>query len=138
MSDQGVHGAPHRLSWETGPPAEDGQDDQPLQSAAHRPTPARARLARIPSMTPIQKRLLGFVLAVGLLLLALALLYMGGMSWLEGEPRGFLQSLEWAAETLTTTGYGADASWSHPVMVVFVICVQLVGCWSSSSSSPST
>lgn len=52
---------------------------------------------------------------------------MGGMSWLEGEPRTFWQSVEWAAETLTTTGYGADSGWGHPAMVVLVVVVQFIG-----------
>jgi len=63
---------------------------------------------------------------LGLLVLS-ALLYQLGMSELEGKPRDFWAALEWAGETLTTTGYGKDAGWSHPVMVVFVIAVQLAG-----------
>jgi Trk K+ transport system NAD-binding subunit len=50
-----------------------------------------------------------------------------GMSWLEGHPRSFWDSLEWAAESLTTTGYGADSHWSHPLMVLFVVAVQFAG-----------
>ena len=52
---------------------------------------------------------------------------MGGMTFLEGEPRGFWESLEFAAETLSTTGYGADARWGHPAMVIFVIIMQFIG-----------
>jgi Trk K+ transport system NAD-binding subunit len=59
--------------------------------------------------------------------LVLALLYMEGMRYLEGNPRGFWWSLEWAAETLTTTGYGADAHWSSPLMVLLVIVGQFLG-----------
>jgi voltage-gated potassium channel len=59
--------------------------------------------------------------------LVLALLYMAGMHYLEGNPRGFWWSIEWAAETLTTTGYGADAHWSNPVMVLLVIAGQFLG-----------
>src|SRR3954465_12885411 len=43
---------------------------------------------------------------------------MWGMAVLEGKHRDFWQSLEWAAETLTTTGYAADTSWRHPLMVL--------------------
>jgi Trk K+ transport system NAD-binding subunit len=57
----------------------------------------------------------------------LALLYMEGMEYLEGSPRTFWWSLEWAAETLTTTGYGADAHWSSPAMVLLVIAGQFLG-----------
>lgn len=52
---------------------------------------------------------------------------MAGMALLEGQSRSFWQSVEWAAETLTTTGYGADSRWGHPVMVLYVTVVQFVG-----------
>lgn len=67
------------------------------------------------------------MIALPLLAVAAALLYMWGMAELEGKPRDFWQSLEWASETLSTTGYGADARWSHPAMVVLVAVVQFVG-----------
>lgn len=69
------------------------------------------------------------VLFVGLIafLLLSSWLYQIGMARLEGEPRTFIQSLEWSGETLSTTGYGADARWTHPVMVVYVVAVQFVG-----------
>jgi Trk K+ transport system NAD-binding subunit len=69
------------------------------------------------------------VLALGLLLTVLAstYLYMWGMAALEGKHRDFWQSLEWAAETLSTTGYGADSSWRHPLMVLLVVTVQFLG-----------
>jgi Trk K+ transport system NAD-binding subunit len=62
-----------------------------------------------------------------LLLLAMTLLYMAGMYFLEGRPRGFWQALQWAAGTASTTGYGGDTSWNHPVMVAFVVCAQFIG-----------
>jgi Trk K+ transport system NAD-binding subunit len=70
-----------------------------------------------------------YLLAAGLLLTVLisAFLYMWGMAALEGKPRSFWQSLEWAGETLSTTGYGADARWSHPLMVLLVVAVQFLG-----------
>jgi Trk K+ transport system NAD-binding subunit len=67
------------------------------------------------------------VVAVPALVLGTALLYMLGMAHLEGRERGFWDSLAWAAETLTTTGYGADSHWSHPLMVVYVVAVQFAG-----------
>jgi Trk K+ transport system NAD-binding subunit len=69
------------------------------------------------------------ILALGLLLTILVstFLYMWGMAALEGKPRSFWQSLEWAGETLSTTGYGADASWRHPLMVLLVVAVQFLG-----------
>lgn len=62
-----------------------------------------------------------------LLLVITAVFYMVGMFYLEGEPRGFWQSLEWAGESLSTTGYGADSSWQHPLMVIYVVFVQFIG-----------
>src|SRR5260370_535322 len=56
-----------------------------------------------------------------------ALLYQLGMEHLEGAHRSFWRSFEWAAETLSTTGYGADTTWNHPLMVLFVVSVQFVG-----------
>jgi len=64
---------------------------------------------------------------IALFVIGSALVYMAGMARLEGRPRGFWDSLEWAAETLTTTGYGADAHWRHPAMVLFVVGVQFAG-----------
>ncbi len=74
-----------------------------------------------------QKRLLLALAILPLLLLLAALVYQIGMTSLEGDPRGFWDSLAWAAETLSTTGYGEDGRWAHPVMVVFVIVLQFVG-----------
>ncbi|WP_020507685.1 potassium channel family protein [Lamprocystis purpurea] len=73
------------------------------------------------------KRLLALVATLPAALLLLAVIYMLGMSHLEGDPRGFWDSLEWASETLTTTGYGRDAHWHHPAMTLFVVTVQLSG-----------
>ncbi len=69
------------------------------------------------------------LLLVGLIafIMLSALLYQIGMDRLEGKPRTFLQGIEWAGETLSTTGYGADARWSHPLMVIFVVVIQFVG-----------
>jgi len=68
-------------------------------------------------------------LAVGLLAFVIgsALLYQFGMAELEGKSRTFWDAIEWAAETLSTTGYGYDSHWSHPAMVILVVAVQFVG-----------
>lgn len=60
-------------------------------------------------------------------LIVLALLYMVGMSMFEGKPRTFLQALQWAAGAASTTGFGPDSAWTHPVMVIFVVCAQFIG-----------
>ncbi|MCA9685172.1 MAG: NAD-binding protein [Myxococcales bacterium] len=56
-----------------------------------------------------------------------ASLYKLGMRHLEGQERDFWTSLAWAAETLTTTGYGNDSHWNHPLMVLLVMTVQFFG-----------
>ncbi len=73
------------------------------------------------------RRLLALISALPLTLFVVAFLYMLGMDHLEGKERSFGAALSWAAETVTTTGYGADSTWSHPVMQGFVICVQFLG-----------
>jgi hypothetical protein len=73
------------------------------------------------------KRLLLLLGTLLVLLVATALFYMLGMHYLEGRPRGFWQALGWAGESLSTTGYGADASWRHPVMVMYVVLIQFIG-----------
>jgi Trk K+ transport system NAD-binding subunit len=74
-----------------------------------------------------QRRLLLLLAALPVLLVGAAVAYMLGMSVLEGSQRDFWQSLGFAAETLSTTGYGGDSAWSHPLMVVFVVILQFVG-----------
>src|SRR5205807_4447131 len=72
-------------------------------------------------------RLLTLFAALGAFLLVVTLLYHGGMARLEGKPRTMLQSIEWAADTFSTTGYGRDTHWSHPLMIVLVMLVQFSG-----------
>ena len=74
-----------------------------------------------------RKWLLMLILSLPVVVVLSAVLYMLGMSALEGQPRTFWQSVEWSAETLTTTGYGADSRWRHPAMVVYVAVVQFLG-----------
>lgn len=73
------------------------------------------------------RRLIGLLLLLPVLLLVMALLYKAGMSYFEGTYRTLGASFGWAAETLTTTGYGGDARWSHPVMQFYVIASQFSG-----------
>jgi Trk K+ transport system NAD-binding subunit len=73
------------------------------------------------------RRLAILLLSLPGVVLALALFYQAGMTFLEGEPRTLGASLQWATETLTTTGYGGDASWRHPVMQTYVVLVQFGG-----------
>jgi Trk K+ transport system NAD-binding subunit len=73
------------------------------------------------------RRLIGLALGLVLFLIASALIYQEGMARLEGAHRTFWDSFEWAAETLSTTGYGYDSHWRHPAMVLLVVVVQFAG-----------
>ena len=73
------------------------------------------------------KRLLALLALLPLAVLVLGTIYMFAMTYLEGSPRTFLESLQWAAETLTTTGYGNDSHWTNPVVALFVILGQFIG-----------
>jgi len=72
-------------------------------------------------------RLLAFLLAIPILIVVLATLYQLGMRHLEGQERNFFSCLQWAAETVTTTGYGHDSHWTHPLMIVLVVSTQFAG-----------
>ncbi len=56
-----------------------------------------------------------------------ALLYEAGMEMFEHKHRSFIQALEWAAGTISTTGFGGDIVWASPMMVGLVIVVQFIG-----------
>lgn len=73
------------------------------------------------------KRLLTVLVLLPAIVFLLAWFYMLGMDHLEGQPRSFLRSLQWTSETLTTTGYGSDNVWHHPVMALYVVLVQFAG-----------
>ncbi|MBL8491606.1 MAG: NAD-binding protein [Rhodocyclaceae bacterium] len=71
--------------------------------------------------------LVALLVSIPLAIVLLGCLYMAGMSYLENNPRDFWSSIEWASETLTTTGYGADSHWQHPLMNLLVIATQILG-----------
>jgi hypothetical protein len=73
------------------------------------------------------RRLLALLAMLPATVVVLGTLYMLGMTHLEGAPRTFMQGLQWASETLTTTGYGGDSRWNHPAMALFVILGQFTG-----------
>jgi voltage-gated potassium channel len=73
------------------------------------------------------RRLLALLAMLPATVVVLGTLYMLGMTHLEGAPRTFMQGLQWASETLTTTGYGGDSRWNHPAMALFVILGQFMG-----------
>ncbi|MFZ1642849.1 MAG: NAD-binding protein [Candidatus Contendobacter sp.] len=72
-------------------------------------------------------RLIALLVSMPTALVIFAFIYMLGSTYLEGKPIDYWSSLEWASETLTTTGYGAYAPWKHPVMILLVILTQFIG-----------
>ncbi len=81
----------------------------------------------LPNFKRSTKRLMMLLVVLPMTVLILGTIYMFGMDYLEGTPRTFLESLQWASETLTTTGYGSDSHWRHPVVALFVILGQFMG-----------
>ena len=81
----------------------------------------------LPNLKRSTKRLLMLLAVLPTTVLILGTIYMLGMDYLEGTPRTFLESLQWASETLTTTGYGSDSHWRHPAVALFVILGQFMG-----------
>jgi Trk K+ transport system NAD-binding subunit len=73
------------------------------------------------------RRLLILLAVVPALLFLFAWIYMLVMEHIEGSPRSFGHAVEFIAESLTSTGYGADSSWQHPLAQAFVVFVQFVG-----------
>ncbi len=62
-----------------------------------------------------------YLFALGVLVAGLVVAYNAIMLRFEGVDQSIFASLEFVIQTMTTTGYGQDASeWSHPVTLVFV------------------
>ncbi|TPV93696.1 MAG: hypothetical protein B7733_19170 [Myxococcales bacterium FL481] len=78
-------------------------------------------------MSQSWRRVLWLLSGLPFLLCGLAFIYMLLMDGLEQEPRTFVASLLWAAETITSVGYGGDSHWDHPVVAVFVVSTQFLG-----------
>jgi Trk K+ transport system NAD-binding subunit len=75
----------------------------------------------------LQRRIVFFLAIVILLVLLCARLYMLGMHHLEAQERSFWQALETVVESMTTTGFGHDNDWQHPLMILYVIFLQVLG-----------
>jgi hypothetical protein len=73
------------------------------------------------------RRLALLLLSLPLVALVLALLYQLGMMHLEHAPRTLGESLQWAVGTMTTTGFGPDTTWAHPLMGAYVMFAEFAG-----------
>lgn len=74
-----------------------------------------------------KRRAIGYVVFVWTALILTALGYQWMMRVFEGRPRTFLDSLQFAVEMFTTTGFGGDAPWQSQEMHVFITVMDLVG-----------
>lgn len=81
----------------------------------------------MPQLPRSLRRLTRFALALPAVAVTLAIGYHAGMASLEHAPRTFGESLQWAVGTMTTTGFGRDTSWTHPLMQAYVIAAEFVG-----------
>ncbi|MBU6260529.1 MAG: NAD-binding protein [Burkholderiales bacterium] len=82
---------------------------------------------KLPSLKRSTRRLIALLSLLPVTVLLLGSTYAYLMGHIEGRPRTLLQGLQWASETLTTTGYGADNHWSRPTVAIFVIVAQFLG-----------
>lgn len=75
-----------------------------------------------------RRRISYYLLLLAGVMLGFAVAYHFGMVVYEGEKsRSFLRSLQMVVETFTTTGYGADAGWESPQMLVLVMLMDITG-----------
>ena len=74
-----------------------------------------------------RRRALGYLLLLTLAIILTAAGYQFGMRVYEGRPRTFLDSVQFAVEMFTTTGFGGDAPWQSPEMQAFITVADLIG-----------
>ena len=74
-----------------------------------------------------KRRAIGYLGFVVVALVVTALGYQWGMGVYEGRPQTFLDSLQFAVEMFTTTGFGGDAPWKSPQMHAFITVADLLG-----------
>lgn len=74
-----------------------------------------------------KRRGIGYLAILGVALVVTAFSYQWGMRVFENRPRTFLDSLQFAAEMFTTTGFGGDAPWESAEMQLFITVTDLLG-----------
>jgi hypothetical protein len=74
-----------------------------------------------------QRRAFGYLLVLFAAIVVTAGGYHVGMRVYEGRPRTFLDSLQFAVEMFTTTGFGGDAPWNSAEMQAYITVADLVG-----------
>jgi Trk K+ transport system NAD-binding subunit len=68
-----------------------------------------------------------YLVGIAALVVLYGVVYNYGMLVFEGRSQSIFHSVQVVVETMTTTGYGADAPWESPVMNLFVIFMQVSG-----------
>ncbi|WP_440009913.1 potassium channel family protein [Halomicrococcus sp. SG-WS-1] len=74
-----------------------------------------------------QRLILVYAVGVVSIILVYTVVYNVGMRTLENRPQSIFRSLQTVTETMTTTGYGADAAWSTPAMNLLMVTMQVTG-----------
>ncbi|MFC7166502.1 potassium channel family protein [Halospeciosus flavus] len=74
-----------------------------------------------------QRRIFGYLGFLVAVVAAYTLAYDYGMSHFEGQPVTLVHAFHVVLETLTTTGYGEDAPWRSPVMLLLVDSMMITG-----------
>ncbi|MEF8827548.1 MAG: NAD-binding protein [Halolamina sp.] len=74
-----------------------------------------------------KRRALGYLVLLTTAIVLTATGYQTGMRVYEGRPRTFLDSLQFAVEMFTTTGFGGDAPWNSAEMQAFITVTDLLG-----------
>jgi len=78
-------------------------------------------------MQPWKRRALGYIVLLATTIVLTATGYQTGMRVYEGRPRTLLDSLQFAVEMFTTTGFGGDAPWESAEMQAFITVTDLLG-----------
>ena len=74
-----------------------------------------------------KRRAIGYFVLLAAAVVLTAKGYQIGMRVYEGRPRTFLDSLQFAVEMFTTTGFGGDSPWHSAEMHVFITLTDLLG-----------
>ncbi|WP_436907365.1 potassium channel family protein [Halosimplex marinum] len=78
-------------------------------------------------MNTWQRRSVVYTGVLALSMYAFAVVYQYGMAAFEGDPKTFLEALQFVVETFTTTGYGSQAGWESAPMLALVIVMDVTG-----------
>ena len=74
-----------------------------------------------------RRRALGYLVVLSVAIMITAGGYQIGMRVYEGRPQTYLDSLQFAVEMFTTTGFGGDAPWESAEMQAYITVADLLG-----------